>query len=66
MPVTKPVNKPTVAAAVLLLLQLPPGVVQAKVVDAPALTVAAPVIAAGDITVTNAVATAVPQPLVTV
>ena len=41
-PVTTPVDKPTVAIAVLLLLQLPPVVESAKVIVEPSQTLAEP------------------------
>ena len=46
-PVTTPVDEPTVASAVLLLLQVPPVVASLNVEELPAQTRPAPVIAAG-------------------
>ena len=46
-PVTVPVSEPTLAIAVLLLVQVPPPVVVLSVVDEPAQTDEAPVIGAG-------------------
>ena len=68
LPRTTPVEL-TEAIALLLLLQVPPDVASANVVVAPTQTVVVPVI--GDtvapvLTVTIAVAEAVPQALVTV
>jgi hypothetical protein len=48
-PVTKPDVLLTEPIAVLLLLHVPPVVVQASVVDEPAITDAKPVIAAGEV-----------------
>jgi hypothetical protein len=56
-PVTTPVNEPTVATAVLLLLQLPPGEDEVRVVVSPTHTLAAPLIVPGPaFTVTTVVA----------
>jgi len=56
-----PLEEPTVAVAVLALLQVPPGVVQVRVDEPPGHTAGAPVIAAGDaFTVTVAVTEPVP------
>lgn len=61
-PVTTPVLLTTVAIPALLLVQVPPEVVLARVVVFPAQTTAVPVIEAGAIlTVTDRVA-AVPHP----
>ncbi len=55
MPVTIPVD-PTVAVAVVPLVQVPPVVISLSVVVAPVHTVSVPLIAAGVLfTVTNAV-----------
>lgn len=55
-PATIPVVAPTVAVAVLLLLHVPPVVVELNVVTAPVHTVEAPDIAAGNgLTVTVAI-----------
>jgi len=59
-PVTTPVLDPTDPIAVLLLLHVPPGVVELKTVVNPVQTVAVPVIAAGSgLTVMVIVAAAV-------
>ena len=55
-PLTIPVTDPTVAIAVLLLLQVPPVVVSLKVVVAPGHVLGTPVIGPGDgFTVTGAI-----------
>ena len=67
-PVTTPVEL-TVAIAGLLLLQVPPTVVSISVMVLPVHTLVGPVIVPADttlITVTSAVAEALPQLLVTV
>ena len=46
-PVTTPVSDPTLAMLVLLLVHVPPPVVELRVVDEPAQTDDAPVIGAG-------------------
>jgi hypothetical protein len=46
-PLTNPVNEPTVAMLVLLLLQVPPAVASLKVINAPVHNNELPVIAAG-------------------
>jgi hypothetical protein len=48
IPVTTPVDEPTVPMAVALLLHTPPDVVQPSVVVLPTQTVAVPVIDAGN------------------
>jgi hypothetical protein len=67
-PLTIPVAEPIVAIEVLLLLQVPPEVALFNVVVLPVHTVAVPVMVPADgvlLTVTTAVAVAVPQPDVT-
>jgi hypothetical protein len=64
-PVTTPDVICTVATEVLALLQVPPDVALLSVVVAPGQTVNVPVIAAEVLTVSDLVAVAVPQPLVT-
>ena len=72
VPAARPLTTPevfTVATRVLVLLHTPPVVASVNVVDKPAITVAVPLIvpAAGEgLTVITWVATAVPQPFVTV
>ena len=51
-PVTIPVEEPTVAIAVLLLLQCPPAVESISVVVAPAQTLALPTMPVSAVTVT--------------
>ena len=64
-PVTTPVSEPTLAMLVLLLVHVPPPVVELRVVADPAHTVDAPVIGAGPVdTVTPFVATQPDEPVV--
>jgi len=61
-PVTMPVVEPTVAIAVLLMLQVPPPVRSLKLVVYPEQTVLVPVIATGKgSTVTTAFAAQIPR-----
>jgi hypothetical protein len=62
-PVTIPVDEPTVALAVLLLIHEPPPVVLANVVDDPAHIVAVPVIAATELLTVTILLALVPHPV---
>jgi hypothetical protein len=52
-PVTTPVDKPTVATPVALLLQEPPGVASVSVMVAPVQTTIGPLMAAGGVFTVN-------------
>jgi hypothetical protein len=62
MPLTIPLDEPTVAIAILLLLQVPPGVASDKVVVCPTHTLGVPVIGVGGVTTFTVVVATQPVP----